>query len=110
LPCEKARFDFDQPRPPFFKSGPVASEAKGDSTPWRIRFRASLAQDHRRAAISSTSPCHGSKYDGAGRVYSGVPAPYNLPVPPYRFLNDTTLRVGENPSGSNWDFGSILQL
>ena len=42
-------------------------------------------------------PCHGSKYDAAGRVYSGVPAPYNLPVPPYRFLDDTTIRIGENP-------------
>jgi ubiquinol-cytochrome c reductase iron-sulfur subunit len=55
-------------------------------------------------------PCHGSKYDAAGRVYSGVPAPYNLPVPPYRFLNDTTIRIGENPSDSTWDFDSILQL
>jgi ubiquinol-cytochrome c reductase iron-sulfur subunit len=55
-------------------------------------------------------PCHGSKYDPAGRVFSGVPAPYNLPVPPHRFVNDTTLRVGENPSDSAWDFGSIRQL
>jgi ubiquinol-cytochrome c reductase iron-sulfur subunit len=55
-------------------------------------------------------PCHGSKYDPAGRVFSGVPAPYNLPVPPHRFINDTTLRVGENPSDSAWDFGSIRQL
>ncbi len=55
-------------------------------------------------------PCHGSKYDPAGRVYSGVPAPYNLPVPPYTFVSDTTIRVGENPSGSAWDFGSIRQL
>jgi ubiquinol-cytochrome c reductase iron-sulfur subunit len=55
-------------------------------------------------------PCHGSKYDAAGRVFSGVPAPYNLPVPPYTFVNDTTIRVGENPSGSTWDFGSIRQL
>ena len=55
-------------------------------------------------------PCHGSKYDAAGRVFSGVPAPYNLPVPPYTFVSDTTLRVGENPSGSTWDFGSIRQL
>jgi ubiquinol-cytochrome c reductase iron-sulfur subunit len=55
-------------------------------------------------------PCHGSKYDGAGRVYSGVPAPYNLPVPPYNFVSDTTIRIGENPSGSAWDFGSIRQL
>ena len=35
-------------------------------------------------------PCHGSKYDPAGRVFSGVPAPYNLPVPPYTFVSDTT--------------------
>jgi ubiquinol-cytochrome c reductase iron-sulfur subunit len=55
-------------------------------------------------------PCHGSKYDAAGRVFSGVPAPYNLPVPPYRFVSDTTIRVGENPSDSAWDFGSIRQL
>jgi ubiquinol-cytochrome c reductase iron-sulfur subunit len=55
-------------------------------------------------------PCHGSKYDPAGRVFSGVPAPYNLPVPPYRFVTDTMLRVGENPSDSAWDFGSIRQL
>jgi len=55
-------------------------------------------------------PCHGSKYDPAGRVFSGVPAPYNLPVPPHTFINDTTIRVGENPSGSTFDFGSIRQL
>lgn len=55
-------------------------------------------------------PCHGSKYDLAGRVFSGVPAPYNLPIPPYRFVNDTTLRVGENPPGVQFDFGSILQI
>jgi ubiquinol-cytochrome c reductase iron-sulfur subunit len=55
-------------------------------------------------------PCHGSKYDPAGRVFSGVPAPYNLPVPPYTFVGNTTIRIGENPSGSNWDFGAIRQL
>jgi ubiquinol-cytochrome c reductase iron-sulfur subunit len=55
-------------------------------------------------------PCHGSKYDAAGRVYSGVPAPYNLPVPPYHFVNDTTLRIGENPANAAWNFDSIKQL
>jgi ubiquinol-cytochrome c reductase iron-sulfur subunit len=56
-------------------------------------------------------PCHGSKYDPAGRVFSGVPAPYNLPVPPHNFVNDTTLRVGENPKdAAAWDFDSIRQL
>jgi ubiquinol-cytochrome c reductase iron-sulfur subunit len=55
-------------------------------------------------------PCHGSKYDPAGRVYAGVPAPYNLPVPPYHFVSDTTIRIGENPTDSTFDFGSIRQL
>ncbi len=55
-------------------------------------------------------PCHGSKYDPAGRVWSGVPAPYNLPVPSYHFVNDTTIRVGENPPESSWNFDSIRQL
>jgi ubiquinol-cytochrome c reductase iron-sulfur subunit len=55
-------------------------------------------------------PCHGSKYDLAGRVFSGVPAPFNLPVPPYHFPNDKTLRVGENPPDSNFDFNSVLQV
>jgi len=55
-------------------------------------------------------PCHGSKYDPAGRVFSGVPAPYNLPVPPYRFVTDTTIRIGENTGDSKFDFSSIRQL
>jgi ubiquinol-cytochrome c reductase iron-sulfur subunit len=55
-------------------------------------------------------PCHGSRYDLSGRVFSGVPAPYNLPVPPHRFVNDTTIRIGENPPDSAWDFGSIVQI
>ena len=55
-------------------------------------------------------PCHGSKYDLAGRVFTGVPAPYNLPVPPHRFPDDKTLRVGENPADSSFDFNSILQV
>jgi len=55
-------------------------------------------------------PCHGSKYDLAGRVFNGVPAPYNLPVPPHYYMNDHTVRNGENPKGETWDFGSIVQL
>jgi ubiquinol-cytochrome c reductase iron-sulfur subunit len=39
-------------------------------------------------------PCHGSKFDLAGRVYSGVPAPTNLEVPPYSFISDTVINVG----------------
>ena len=39
-------------------------------------------------------PCHGSKFDLAGRVYQNVPAPTNLVVPPYEFVTDTQLRIG----------------
>ena len=40
-------------------------------------------------------PCHQSKFDLAGRVYRGVPAPTNLPVPPHRYLSDSRVRIGE---------------
>ncbi len=40
-------------------------------------------------------PCHGSKFDLAGRVGRGYPAPDNLPVPPYRFESDTVVVIGE---------------
>ncbi len=41
-------------------------------------------------------PCHGSRFDLAGRVYSGVPAPKNLEVPPHHFLSDNQILVGED--------------
>ena len=44
-------------------------------------------------------PCHKSKFDMAGRVYKGVPAPTNLRIPPYRFLDDQTLLIGVSPEG-----------
>lgn len=55
-------------------------------------------------------PCHGSKYDLAGRVFKGVPAPYNLPVPPYRFTSDTIVRIGENPPNVKFEFSSVRQI
>jgi ubiquinol-cytochrome c reductase iron-sulfur subunit len=55
-------------------------------------------------------PCHGSKYDLAGRVFAGVPAPYNLPVPPYHFTGKQSMRIGENPPNTAWDFSSIAQI
>ncbi len=45
-------------------------------------------------------PCHGSKFDLAGRVYKGSPAPINLEVPPYDFLSDTRLVIGEEKKGA----------
>jgi ubiquinol-cytochrome c reductase iron-sulfur subunit len=41
-------------------------------------------------------PCHGSKFDLAGRVFRGAPAPTNLTVPPYTFVSDNTLVIGED--------------
>jgi ubiquinol-cytochrome c reductase iron-sulfur subunit len=45
-------------------------------------------------------PCHGSKFDYAGRVYRGAPAPTNLTVPPYTFLSDSTLLIGDDQKGA----------
>ncbi len=41
-------------------------------------------------------PCHQSKFDLAGRVYKGVPAPTNLVIPPYKFLSDAKIVIGED--------------
>ena len=41
-------------------------------------------------------PCHGSRFDMAGRVYKGVPAPLNLEIPPHRYLSDNELVIGED--------------
>lgn len=41
-------------------------------------------------------PCHGSLFDLAGRVYRNKPAPDNLRVPPYRYLSESTIRIGEH--------------
>ena len=42
-------------------------------------------------------PCHNSKFDLAGRVFKNVPAPLNLAIPPYRFTENNTVIIGENP-------------
>jgi ubiquinol-cytochrome c reductase iron-sulfur subunit len=55
-------------------------------------------------------PCHGSKYDLAGRVFKDSPAPLNLPVPPHRFIGNRIVRIGENPPGANFDFNTIQQI
>ena len=41
-------------------------------------------------------PCHGSRFDLAGRVFQGVPAPLNLVVPPHMYISDTVIRIGED--------------
>ncbi len=41
-------------------------------------------------------PCHGSKFDLAGRVYKGVPAPLNLEIPPHAYVSETLVQIGED--------------
>jgi len=45
-------------------------------------------------------PCHGSKFDFAGRVFKAVPAPTNLVIPPYRFLSGTEVIIGKDTATS----------
>ena len=45
-------------------------------------------------------PCHQSRFDLAGRVFQGVPAPSNLEVPPYHFVDDNNIVVGVAPNGA----------
>jgi ubiquinol-cytochrome c reductase iron-sulfur subunit len=46
-------------------------------------------------------PCHGSRFDLAGRVYTGVPAPTNLVVPPHKYLNATRIVIGMDPDAQS---------
>jgi ubiquinol-cytochrome c reductase iron-sulfur subunit len=45
-------------------------------------------------------PCHGSKFDFAGRVLAGSPAPTNLVVPPYKFVGDAKIVIGDDSKGA----------
>ena len=44
-------------------------------------------------------PCHGSRFDLAGRVFKNVPAPTNLVVPPHQYIAQETLKIGEDSNG-----------
>jgi ubiquinol-cytochrome c reductase iron-sulfur subunit len=55
-------------------------------------------------------PCHGSKYDLAGRVFKSVPAPLNLPVPPYSFASPTQIVIGRNPPGETFSVAQIQTM
>ena len=53
-------------------------------------------------------PCHGSKFDLAGRVFKGSPAPTNLRIPAYRFPTDSTLVIGVDPKKHNQSYRDAL--
>ena len=45
-------------------------------------------------------PCHGSRFDLAARVFKGVPAPTNLVIPPYKYLSDSRILIGDDSKGA----------
>lgn len=45
-------------------------------------------------------PCHGSRFDMAARVFSGVPAPTNLVIPKHKYLSDSRLLIGDDSKGA----------
>jgi ubiquinol-cytochrome c reductase iron-sulfur subunit len=63
------------------------------------RFEAGMAEMGPTWPGGFFCPCHGSRFDLAGRVFNGSPASVNLVVPPYEYPNDKTLRVGADEKG-----------
>jgi len=82
---------------------PQADEARVQQGPWLILVGicthlgciplGQKAGDPRGDYAGWFCPCHGSHYDTAGRIRKG-PAPLNLVVPPYKFMDDTTILIG----------------
>lgn len=65
-------------------------------------------KDHQEGTL--LCPCHGSQFDGAGRVFKNMPAPYNLPIPPMTFLSDTKIRIGESKQDPLFKLSDLQQL
>ena len=64
------------------------------------RFEAGMAEMGPTWPGGFFCPCHGSRFDLAGRVFKGSPASVNLVVPPYEYPNEKTLRVGADEKGA----------
>lgn len=60
-------------------------------------FASSLGSDWKGGFFC---PCHGSIYDLSGRIYSSMPAPLNLPIPPYFYKNDSLILIGLDGEGA----------
>ncbi|MBB3181184.1 ubiquinol-cytochrome c reductase iron-sulfur subunit [Variovorax sp. Sphag1AA] len=78
-------------RPEYFVAIGVCTHL-GCSPTLRLNDEALSAELH--APGGFLCPCHGSRFDLAGRVVKNVPAPTNLEVPNYRFISSTTVRIG----------------
>ena len=63
-------------------------------------FPDSFNKEVKGVASGFFCPCHGSKFDMAGRVFKSVPAPLNLVVPPYTYINEGRILVGSNEGDS----------
>lgn len=70
----------------------------GCSPVFRKRYRSGGSWS--RLARRFFCPCHGSKFDLAGRVYKSVPAPTNMVVPPHTYLTDSQLLIGSESEGA----------
>jgi ubiquinol-cytochrome c reductase iron-sulfur subunit len=78
---------------------PFSERVKPDHTQWLVVFGncthlGCVPLGHQGEYKGWFCPCHGSQFDPAGRIRQG-PAPINLPLPPYAFLTDTKIRIGE---------------
>ena len=81
-------------KPEFFVAVGICSHLGcSPSDKFQLGAQASLPDDW---AGGFLCPCHGSTFDFAGRVYKNKPAPDNLEVPPYMFLSDSRLLIGED--------------
>lgn len=72
---------------------------------WCTHLGCSPTYQREEVAVNPSSvgfycACHGSKYDLAGRVYQGVPAPLNMIVPPHSYTGDNVIVIGVETQGA----------
>ncbi|NSX05575.1 Rieske 2Fe-2S domain-containing protein, partial [Cupriavidus gilardii] len=82
---------------PYFKRVLVSSDTWGRSTYRPDVGAADLGDDWPGGFFC---PCHGSKFDLAGRVFRNVPAPLNLEIPPHAYQGETRLVIGQDRNGT----------
>ena len=94
LTPEYARNEARSIKPEFFVAVGICSHLGcSPSDKFQTGAQPSLPDDWKGGFLC---PCHGSTFDMAGRVFKNKPAPDNLEVPPYMFLSDSKLLIGED--------------